>query len=144
MAAMRGNTLSLALVLAAGAVAASGCGENPVPERPTYSQHIKPILESRCIRCHGAGGTLNKDPDIPQDFNPNSGPPLGVLQIGSKGVPTGGNFTTYDGIKGYANGPAGPNILMTAFLPYMPPPPSDALSGWELDTFQAWLKNPLP
>jgi hypothetical protein len=147
MATMRGNNLSSVLMLTGalvGGVVASGCGENPVPLNPTYSQNIKPIMTAYCIRCHFAGGAPNADPEIPVDFNPPSGPPLNTtLKIGSVGKPSAGNFTTYEGIKQYAT-PDGPNVVMATYLPYMPPPPSDAISGWELDTLMAWFKNPLP
>jgi hypothetical protein len=149
MATMRGNTLSSVLVLAgalAGGVMASGCGENPVPLNPTYSQHIKPIMTAYCIRCHGAGGMPNGDPEIPVGFNPVSPPPLKIpTMIGIKNKPSpAADLTTYEGIAKYAYSGGAPNAFMEAFLPYMPPPPSSPISGWELDTLQAWLKNPLP
>jgi hypothetical protein len=48
-----------ALLLAA---LASACGTEPVPGAPSFEKDVLPIMQSRCIRCHGAGGTLNHDP----------------------------------------------------------------------------------
>jgi hypothetical protein len=40
---------------------AAGC-EEPIPAHPTYDIEVKPLFEAHCVRCHGAGGTLNGDP----------------------------------------------------------------------------------
>ena len=84
MLAMRGTTVSLiALAGLAAVLGGAGCVESSgdEPINPTYSHQIKPLMEAHCIRCHGAGGTLNLDPDIPDAE--------GVLQ----GAPIRGDFT---------------------------------------------------
>ena len=70
MAAMRRQRLSLiARLLAASrwpAAARRRLRRELRPARPTYKNDIAPLMEAHCIRCHGAGGTLNADPDIPK------------------------------------------------------------------------------
>jgi hypothetical protein len=139
MATMRGNKLSSVLVLTgalAGGVVASGCGENPVPTNPTYTHDIKQILDARCIRCHGANGTQNADPEVPTFTTP----PTLKAMIGP--VQPTGDFTTYEGIVKYSG--ATYTALWHQIMPYMPPPPSDAISGWEFDTLDKWLRETNP
>jgi hypothetical protein len=119
--------------------AAVGCA-NPAPDRPTYSRDIKPLMEAHCIRCHGAGGTLNKDP--------YSIPIMGVQ------APIHGDFTQLAddaaGVHGLtyytAAGPA--RVTMTIYLSAptgpMPPPPAPGLTDTEFTTLTTWLDNPLP
>jgi mono/diheme cytochrome c family protein len=52
--------LALALTLTPFAI---GCGPPPGPDNPSFEKDIKPIMLAHCVRCHGAGGTLNEDPD---------------------------------------------------------------------------------
>lgn len=35
------------------ALAAAACADDEVPERPTWADHVRPILMSYCVRCHG-------------------------------------------------------------------------------------------
>lgn len=44
------------LRLLGAAVAAPGCGPGPVPERPTFSAEVAPILYQRCAACHRPDG----------------------------------------------------------------------------------------
>jgi hypothetical protein len=127
--------------LAVGAVAVigsalwSGCGTD-VPIRPTYKNDIAPLMEAHCIRCHGAGGMLNGDPDS-QKVD-------GVQQ------PANGDFTSlqndaagHSGLAAYTN--QMPNAaLMKLFLPQMPPPPAPPLTDWEHTLLETWLADPLP
>jgi mono/diheme cytochrome c family protein len=142
MSTMRGTTFALiALTGLAAALAAAGCvetsGDEPI--NPTYSHQIQPLMEAHCIRCHGAGGTLNQDPDIPDAE--------GVLQ----GAPVRGDFTKLNdsggvfGLLHYtAANAAGGVDQMNAYLPQMPPPPGEPLTKWEKDVLVKWVNNPLP
>ena len=51
-----GSLLTLALAALVG-----GC-EDAIPASPTFEVDVKPIFLANCVRCHGAGGTLNADP----------------------------------------------------------------------------------
>ena len=137
--------LSLALVTLIGGMFA-GCGEQPVPERVTYAHDIKPLMEARCIRCHGAGQMLNDDPDSVKTLDVTK--------------PNAGDFT------GLENGPAGNGllaytvgggVLMKAYIlsqkdpktgatnpPLMPPSPAPQLTSREREMLLKWLANPLP
>ncbi len=44
---------------AAVVVLAAGCGSPSVPAQPAYDADVRPILMAHCVRCHGAGGSLN-------------------------------------------------------------------------------------
>jgi hypothetical protein len=136
MTGMRAHGLYLVTVLAGAAVVgAAGCG-NPIPDRPSYERDIVPLMEAHCIRCHGAGGTLNTDPDIPK--------------INGVQAPLASDFTSLDGVNGHTGlrtytGPTGSVLLETDVnnMP-MPPPPSDRLTEFERDLLFTWAKNPLP
>jgi hypothetical protein len=143
---MRTNTLlSLALLtVAAGALA--GCGEEPIPVNVSYAMDIKPLMEARCIRCHGAGGTLNNDPgSVP---TPMGGVPLTM--------PTNGDFTRLEAV-GMIHGlmfytkPGGGLAIFDGYLkpvmgkpPLMPPAPAPQLTSREHDMLYQWMNNPLP
>ena len=127
----------LGLVGATILVVGASCGENPVPENVSYMRDIKPLMEAHCIRCHGAGGSLNKDPDIP-----DSGM---VLQ----GAPTNGYFTqladlspTQYGLMHYT-GTTG-SAIMGIYLPQMPPPPGERLTDRETTMLTRWENHPFP
>lgn len=146
MAAMRRNqskptsTSTLVMTVALGALLGGaslmGCGEEEVPVRPTYSRDIAPLMEAHCIRCHGAGGTLNADPDIPANAK-------------FTGPPTNGDFTSLND-NGNVNGllhytGAGIAILkLYVDSGPMPLPPANPLTDREHDLLMTWAANPLP
>ena len=38
----------------------AGCGNDaPIPEVPTFSEHIRPVFEKFCFECHGIEATEN-------------------------------------------------------------------------------------
>jgi hypothetical protein len=126
-----------ALMVLALTLVAAGCGENPAPERPTYARDIKPLLEARCIRCHGAGGALNNDPDHGGAF---------------PGAPTHGDFTRLDddpkgmhGLLYYTSAGTGGAAQMKSWVVTigMPPPPSDRLTDRETTILLDWANAPL-
>jgi hypothetical protein len=135
---MRGEGLFLGLFAGLALMGVAGC-ENGYPAAPTYTNDIEPIMLANCVRCHGAGGTLNTDPDIPTY-------PQGDPRASYTGTPHNGYFNSYDdigagklGLHSYATTA---RVLMNAALPYMPPAPADPLSGWEKQLFEMWLDNP--
>ena len=127
------------------ALAHAGC-EKPVPKTPTFADDVGPIFAAHCVRCHGAGGTLNSDPravdpDMPSAY---------LTQYADKGdctlLPDGtspatcipaARFEAVNGnIKLYLEGPL--EIRM-------PPAPGEPLSSWELDVINNWLaEQPVP
>lgn len=135
----RSQSLVVALSLALGALV-SACGGQPVPNNPTYEADVKPILLSRCVRCHGAGGTLNDDPDH--------------LGVGASGPPFDGLFNHLesdcpDGQALFCHGLCFfVNVMKQRFLGYvhataddarMPPPPTPALSSRQIQVFDTWF-----
>ena len=127
---------TLPVVLALLAVLGAGCGEEPAPLFPSYATDVKPLVAARCIRCHGAGGMLNTDPD--------STPVLGVQK------PNNSDFTRLDDANGnygllhYTSAGAGGVKSLTTFLSMMPPPPAPPLTDREYNILVNWAKNPLP
>jgi hypothetical protein len=137
MVVMRSKEALVIGTLALGAVAlgAAGCGEEPVPTVVTYSQHIKPLVEAHCIRCHGAGGMFNADPY--------------AVPVNNSQGPTNGDFTTLNdvgtapnvvyGLLHYTGAGA---ILMKAYLLEMPPAPAPPLTDRENQMMLNWIANP--
>jgi hypothetical protein len=129
----------LAFTLFAGGLV--GCGENSVPENPSWARDIHPLMEAHCIRCHGGGGMLNGDPDVP----PTNPKDLCMLPTDGGAytcAPRTGNFTTQAGLMPYT-GQGGKNMI--TYLDYpMPPPPSEPLSDFEYNLLVNWAINPLP
>jgi hypothetical protein len=134
--------------VALAALALAGC-EKPVPAMPTYSRDVLPIFEAHCMRCHGAGGTLNADA---RSLEPTSHPPNGYLnQYGDKVDCTpispglypvtcvgGAHYEATNGnLHDYIHGIAQPK---------MPLAPAAPLDDWELDVLDNWIAEnpPLP
>ena len=133
--AMLGLAAALALALAA-------CNPD-VPTTPTYDRDVQPILTAHCVRCHGAGGTLNAIPGVPtahptpqicylQTYDNN---PVGCTvgaagcQAGASSMYCGGMFPTVT----YVNAPGDAPLRM-------PPKPADALSEYEKEVLTRWGK----
>ena len=123
----------------------SACQE-PVPKTPTFAVDVKPIFEAHCVRCHGAGGTLNKDPRAQEP----AAPPNGYLdQYDDKvscALDAAGNIpdsclggaryeAEHGNIRFYIHAKTGLR---------MPMPPSDPLSPWELELVDNWLAETPP
>ena len=129
------------------AVALSGC-EEPVPKTPTFSVEVRPIFEAHCVRCHGAGGTLNEDPRALEDAPPTGGF-LNQYEDEGDCTPNAMGYTPvtcqrgarYEAeignIKAFLHGPV---------TPRMPLAPSPPLDSWELAVVDNWLAEspPLP
>jgi|ERR1035438_4889607 hypothetical protein len=131
----------------------AGCTP-PVPSSPSYEADARPIFMSHCVRCHGAGGTLNQayEPTGP-DAAPLASDPAKPLKCylnqyedtnctaGDAGVPAtchrGASYCAtmaYGiGVRVHGGPPLGP----------MPPPPAPRLNDWELKVVDAWIMNPI-
>jgi hypothetical protein len=149
---MRKRSPFAVLVLALSLGAVAGCSEEPIPEEGfvDYVIHIQPMLNARCLRCHGAGGTLNGDPDVPDSGT------FGTLGTQYMGKPTNGYFDCYfdrgdctvptnpgcrHGLRYYAGDSPGA-ALAIAWLPAMPPPPAQPLTSREKELLRRWLARP--
>jgi hypothetical protein len=128
----------------AGLVSAAlaGCGENPVPEFVSYQRQIQPLMEAHCVRCHGAGGTLNADSDILKSATFHGAPTNGYFNmLANDGMKYGLMHYTVAGAAEPSGGPT--NALVFINAP-MPPPPAPPLTDREYDMLQRWLYNPYP
>lgn len=123
-----------------------GC-EAPLPKDPGFEVDVRPILQARCVRCHGAGGMLNGDPQIP-----------------GYGAPSRSFLGEYDDVLTGCPGPMDPPQalspschegaasvaeLITFYLHQpdasrMPPLPSPALTDWEIAVVDAWASKTPP
>jgi hypothetical protein len=122
------NTLLLVAALAGAAVVAgAGCGENAAPDRPSYARDVAPIMGARCIRCHGAGGQINTDPDMP---------PISMVTKA-----TGGDLTSLAGVAAECG-----KMKLYIESVGMPPAPSDKLDDWSTGIVLQWCQpgNQLP
>jgi hypothetical protein len=114
----------------------AGCGEEPVPDYPSYAIHVQPILVARCVRCHSAAGMVGDDSDPysppPVIINPKTGQP-----VVTKEKPVT-RLDTMDGAIG------GVTLLFPTYVNVMPPPPSPPLTDREREILARWQKKPLP
>jgi hypothetical protein len=146
---MRTNGLCLLAFFGLAVAGAAGCGENPIPDFPSFALDVRPLMQARCVRCHGAGGTLNADPDIPPLFAFKGAPLQGYFDRledqGTTCVPFPGidGADCKRGLLSYAGNGARSSYVGT-YLKYMPPPPAPALTDREHELLTTWLKNPLP
>lgn len=113
---------------------------------PSYATDVRPIMLAHCVRCHGAGGTLQGDPDA----YPLGSPPPGY-NTGSAALCYLDEFDdrdcTDDGDGGVsANCKRGAKycaVFLEGKLPVMPPPPA-TINEWERDVLLRWGKSPMP
>ena len=137
--------------MAVAALAAS-CGP-PLPVSPSYEADVRPIFMAHCVRCHGAGGTLNQahEPTGP-DAAPLASDPIKPLNCylnqyadtncvaGDAGVPA----NCHRGAQTWAAAANGIGARLRGAPPSpMPPPPASPLNDWELKVVNAWLANPV-
>jgi hypothetical protein len=127
-------TTSRMLLLLTGLVVTSalgaGCGAS-VPSNPTWVEDVRPILVARCIRCHQSSVTNDpgKTPNAFGNFDH-------------------ANFSDFAGadliyVKMVGDAVAGKIAGSPAGIGFMPPPPSEKLVDWQIETLQRWQKNPM-
>jgi hypothetical protein len=126
------------------ALSLAGC-EKPVPEAPSFEVDVKPIFEGYCVRCHGAGGTLNIDPRTAVNDTPSSW--LGQYEDKVDCTPDAAGVIPGSCVPGARFEAVNGN--MKFFLQpgplRMPLAPADPLSSWELDVVNNWLaEKPTP
>jgi hypothetical protein len=127
----------------------AGC-ETPVPALPSFGIDVHPIFAASCIRCHGAGGTLNVDPRSLPYIGSIPSSNLDQYDDGADCVPTsqgtplicvrGAAYEASNGnIHLYLHGPLNPYIISL-----MPPPPSPPIGAWELAVVDNWVAESPP
>lgn len=148
---MRTNGLFTALALALlGALASAslgGCSIQNTPHAPTFNTDIRPIMLSRCVRCHGAGGSLNGDPKS--------------TLMGYRIPPFDGHFDRFEddcsdavptGCHGLGFYTGANEATLTDFIhdrnnrkgTPMPPAPAPRLTSDQLDIIDLWLATGAP
>ncbi|HEV3031118.1 MAG TPA: hypothetical protein VG319_05710 [Polyangia bacterium] len=130
---------------AALAAALFSCQE-PVPKTPTFEVDVKPIFQAHCVRCHGAGGTLNADPRAFEAVPPPNGflgqydDKVSCALDATGNIPAnclrGALSEAKDGYLAY--------YLHTKSVIRMPMSPSGPLAPWELDVIDNWLAESPP
>lgn len=136
MAAFAKTFLSTGLLATALSLALSSVACGPiVPVSPTWANDIRPLMVSRCIRCHDEPGRI--DPDSKATKNPF----LGIAAIPNLNYQNFADIPSAslslvklsaDAVKGKL--PGG--------IPRMPPPPAEVLEDWQIDMLQAWCDYP--
>ena len=155
---MRSPAWPMLLFVAAGAAVAAGCNAYPpVPASPAYDTEVRPLLMVHCVRCHGAGGTLNA-PTEPTGPNAPTLPSIsgsGVLdafnllalyfdQFDTTGDCTSATPTNCKNGAGPSAGLIKMFVQPTEKPPlFMPPAPAPPLNEWELGVINNWAANPI-
>jgi cytochrome c553 len=131
---------------------ATGCGP-PVPASPSYQADVRPIFMSHCVRCHGAGGTLNQTYEpTGADAAPLASDPARPLKCylnqyadtGCAAGDAGTSATCHRGADYCATLANGIGFRIHGGPPVpMPPAPAPKLNDWEMKVVDAWLSNPI-
>jgi hypothetical protein len=117
-----------------------GCGPPPGPDKPSFATDIKPIMLAHCVRCHGAGGTLNKDPDIVGAYHGMA--PIN-LYLDTYDKPTNCPYPT--GCTGAKDGASTFKGFLTVSGDLrMPPKPADPLSDTQIELVLRWASKMPP
>jgi hypothetical protein len=124
------------VVTVGAATVAAGCNLEPsVAGVPTYEADVKPILESRCIRCHG---------DPPLHFNNPLATPTDRFDLyecpavdGSAGACTRAAKDVAAIMATYITAPSDS-------ITHMPPAPAAPLSPYQIDTITKWAAESPP
>ena len=100
-------------------------------------------MMAHCVRCHGAGGTLNKDPALIGEFK-GLAPASSYLDT-FEDPPT--TCKTVSGVP--CQGAKASAVLIKAYVTYpdatrMPPLPADKLSDVQVDLLVRWTVDKLP
>jgi hypothetical protein len=137
------------LALASLSLSLLGCQE-PVPDQPTYSTEIRPLLEAHCVRCHspdGVDGGTGQDPrsvlptDQPQQSYLDMFADLGDCEPDGNAAPT---TPCWRGAHYEATvGPMSAYLHTTSSI-RMPLAPSEPLTSWELSLVDKWIATGAP
>jgi hypothetical protein len=146
---MRRNDLIIAALSLSLSALGGACATEAVPNVPTYQDDVKPILESRCIRCHGGNGMLNDDPDHTGYFA-HARPTDGFFNRLEDDCPDA-EISDCHGLLFYTPA-ADPNrsAMFTGFIHAtgddnrMPPPPSPPLTTRQIQVLDNWLAHCAP
>ncbi len=148
---MRRNGLLITTALASVLGGLCGaCSIEDTPHAPTYTLDIQPLVLSRCVRCHGAGGHLHGDPDalgIYKNFPPVDGYFNEFNDQNCEGD-AGASANCKHGMFFYATNPVKLSMLNTFIHSTtdnrMPPPPAPALTSSQIKIFDTWLAESPP
>jgi hypothetical protein len=144
-----GRLTGLVFPIALAAVALAGC-EEPVPAQPSFAQDVLPIFRATCVRCHGAGGTLNTDPRMTGVYKGETAPGGHLDSYADVGDCTVDPVTMQTPAscgKGALSEYMNINIYLNVFPPAlrMPPLPAEPLARWEHEVVDNWLaEKPVP
>lgn len=138
------SSLGSAILLVVAGGWLSACGVEDTPHAPTFATDIKPIMLSRCVRCHGAGGHLNTDVHAELGL---LHPVNGYFDHMDDTCPAGASVPCY-GLGHYTTGDPMTQLVSyihrTSAIRPMPPPPAPALTTRQLDIIDLWLANGAP
>jgi hypothetical protein len=115
----------------------AGCGaEAPVPDKPTWTDDVKPILQGNCFGCHGAGANPEEERFRWDVFNFDLDPKyaeLGFPATFFRSPSSPGQLSMILGRVTAADVPLTPMVIAR-----MPPPPAIRLSAREIEVLQKW------
>lgn len=116
-------------------LAAASCGEaEPVPEVPTWAEHVEPLLRGNCFHCHGATANTTASGWRFDVFDAD--------QYRMFGIEPATLATKNQSAKTIAS-------LIPSFIApaagasRMPPPPALPLSDRERELLEKWSDNPV-
>jgi mono/diheme cytochrome c family protein len=130
MATMR-HSATVGLLMTVGvALGTAACGPD-VPANPDWAVDVRPILQARCVRCHGshepdqAGGPPTRIDPLSKDTAGLAAQPFDTVE------PLTSALTNMMPARIRGQGP----------LMIMPPPPAAPLEGWQIDIIANYVKN---
>lgn len=111
------------------------CGGAPaVPEEPTWSEHVYPIIAGQCLHCHGASAARDGGGfrfDFVDPANPSA---CGAALVTSADLGPLLHIATIGTVIALQE-----DTILTR--PKMPPEPADGLEGWEIETIENWIAS---
>jgi hypothetical protein len=144
---MSKNGFLITLLASVVSLGLGACSIQNTPHAPTFEADIRPIMLSRCVRCHGSGGALHGDPT--STLPAFRGPPVdGHFDRFEDDCPDAMSFGCH-GLGYYTgNNAATLTNFIHARMPRegtpMPPAPAPRLTSDQLDIIDLWLANDAP